>query len=118
MSTINLVFASDNNYAQHTAVAMTSILLNTKNPQKIKYFFSVQRKQNSISRIMRIENVILLSLLSIMEHIRVMRGSAGGGFGRWVVMLTMRPMSSPMARCASMVILCLAIVTQCAPLCG
>lgn len=35
---INIVFASDNNYAQHTAVAMASILLNTKVPENIKFF--------------------------------------------------------------------------------
>ena len=35
---INIVFASDNNYAQHTAVAMTSVLLNTTVPEKIKFF--------------------------------------------------------------------------------
>lgn len=35
---INVVFASDNNYAQHTAVAMASVLLNTKSPDKIKFF--------------------------------------------------------------------------------
>lgn len=35
---INIVFASDNNYAQHTAVAMASVLLNTKSPDKIKFF--------------------------------------------------------------------------------
>lgn len=35
---INIVFASDNNYAQHTAVAMASVLLNTKVPEKIKFF--------------------------------------------------------------------------------
>lgn len=35
---INIVFACDNNYAQHTAVAMASILLNAKHPEKIKFF--------------------------------------------------------------------------------
>ena len=50
MSTINLVFASDNNYAQHTAVAMTSILLNTKNPQNIKYFL-IDDEINSDNRV-------------------------------------------------------------------
>ncbi len=35
---INIVFASDNNYAQHTAVAMTSVLVNTKVPQKIQFY--------------------------------------------------------------------------------
>lgn len=35
---INIVFASDDNYAQHTAVAMASILLNTKKASDIKFF--------------------------------------------------------------------------------
>lgn len=35
---INIVFASDDNYAQHTAVAMASILLNTSSPEKIRFF--------------------------------------------------------------------------------
>lgn len=35
---INIVFASDDNYAQHTAVAMASVLLNTKFPDKIRFF--------------------------------------------------------------------------------
>lgn len=35
---INIVFASDNNYAQHTAVAMASVLVNTKVPQKIQFY--------------------------------------------------------------------------------
>lgn len=35
---INIVFASDNNYAQHTAVAMASVLVNTKAPQKIQFY--------------------------------------------------------------------------------
>lgn len=35
---VNIVFSSDDNYAQHTAVAMASILLNTSNPTKIRFF--------------------------------------------------------------------------------
>ena len=35
---INIVFASDNNYAQHTAVAMASVLVNTKVPQQIQFY--------------------------------------------------------------------------------
>ena len=35
---INIVFASDNNYAQHTAVAMASVLINTKVPQKVRFY--------------------------------------------------------------------------------
>lgn len=35
---VNIVFSSDDNYAQHTAVAMASILLNTSNPAKIRFF--------------------------------------------------------------------------------
>ena len=35
---INIVFSSDNNYAQHTAVAMASVLVNTKVPQKIQFY--------------------------------------------------------------------------------
>ena len=35
---INIVFASDNNYAQHTSVAMASVLVNTKVPQKIQFY--------------------------------------------------------------------------------
>lgn len=35
---INIVFASDNNYAQHTAVAMASVLVNTKVQQKIQFY--------------------------------------------------------------------------------
>lgn len=35
---INIVFASDNNYVQHTAVAMASVLVNTKVPQKIQFY--------------------------------------------------------------------------------
>lgn len=39
-SKINIVFASDDNYAQHTAVAMASVLINTKVPQKV-YFYLI-----------------------------------------------------------------------------
>lgn len=60
MSTINLVFASDNNYAQHTAVAMTSILLNTKNPQNIKYFL-IDDEINTDNRVKIKETVEKLS---------------------------------------------------------
>ena len=35
---IHIVFASDDNYAQHTAVAMASVLLNTKVPQKVCFY--------------------------------------------------------------------------------
>ena len=35
---INIVFSSDDNYAQHTAVAMTSILFNTSRPAKVRFF--------------------------------------------------------------------------------
>ena len=35
---INIVFASDNNYAQHTAVAMASVLVNTKVPKRIQFY--------------------------------------------------------------------------------
>lgn len=35
---INIVFASDNNYAQHTAVAMAFVLVNTKVPQRIQFY--------------------------------------------------------------------------------
>ena len=35
---INVVFATDNNYAQHTAVAMASVLWNTKHPEKVRFF--------------------------------------------------------------------------------
>ncbi len=36
--TIRIVFAADDNYAQHLGVAMTSILENYKNSQKIEFF--------------------------------------------------------------------------------
>lgn len=39
-SKINIVFAADDNYAQHTAVAMASVLVNTKVPEKI-YFYLI-----------------------------------------------------------------------------
>lgn len=35
---INIVLASDGNYAQHACVAMTSVLLNTEKPEKIRFF--------------------------------------------------------------------------------
>lgn len=35
---INIIFSSDDNYAQHTAVAMASILLNTSSPAKVRFF--------------------------------------------------------------------------------
>ena len=35
---INIVFASDDNYAQHTAVAMTSVLLNAESPERVFFF--------------------------------------------------------------------------------
>lgn len=37
-NTINIVFAADDNYAQHTAVAMTSILLNAVNKDDIVFY--------------------------------------------------------------------------------
>ena len=36
--TINVVFASDSNYAQHATVAMTSILLKTAEPQRVVFY--------------------------------------------------------------------------------
>ncbi len=38
METINIVLASDDNYAQHTAVAMASVLINTKTPECICFY--------------------------------------------------------------------------------
>lgn len=38
MDKINIVLATDKNYAQHATVAMTSILVNTKKPQDIVFF--------------------------------------------------------------------------------
>lgn len=35
---INIVFSSDDNYAQHTAVAMTSVLMNTAVPARVRFF--------------------------------------------------------------------------------
>lgn len=35
---INIVFASDDNYAQHTAVAIASVLMNTAAPENIRFF--------------------------------------------------------------------------------
>ncbi|MFA7068578.1 MAG: glycosyltransferase family 8 protein [Acidaminococcaceae bacterium] len=35
---VNICFATDNNYAQHTAVAMTSILKNTAHPSNIRFY--------------------------------------------------------------------------------
>ena len=35
---VNIVLASDGNYAQHACVAMTSALLNTKEPARLKFF--------------------------------------------------------------------------------
>lgn len=35
---INIVLASDDSYAQHVAVVMTSILRNTRTPQSVKFF--------------------------------------------------------------------------------
>jgi lipopolysaccharide biosynthesis glycosyltransferase len=35
---INVVFAADNNYVQHTAVAMASVLANTKRPQQLCFY--------------------------------------------------------------------------------
>ena len=43
---INVVFASDNNYAQHTAVAMASVLVNTKVPQKVRFYLIDDEIQN------------------------------------------------------------------------
>ena len=36
--TINVVLATDNNYAQHATVAMTSVLLNTSNKKRINFY--------------------------------------------------------------------------------
>jgi lipopolysaccharide biosynthesis glycosyltransferase len=36
--TINIVLATDNNYAQHATVAMTSVLANTSNKKRITFF--------------------------------------------------------------------------------
>lgn len=38
MKKITLVLASDNNYAQHLAVACASILKNTLHPEKICFY--------------------------------------------------------------------------------
>ena len=35
---INIVLASDGNYAQHACVAMTSVLRNTSNPKRIRFY--------------------------------------------------------------------------------
>ena len=35
---INIVLASDDNFAQHAAVAMASVLINTKVPQKVRFY--------------------------------------------------------------------------------
>lgn len=35
---VNIAFASDNNYAQHTAVAMVSILKKAKHPEQVHFF--------------------------------------------------------------------------------
>ena len=35
---INIVFASDNNYAQHTSVAMASILCTTLDVSRVRFF--------------------------------------------------------------------------------
>jgi len=51
---INIVFASDDNYAQHAAVAAASILLNAEHPEKM-YFFILEdgiseKKQRKIQQ--------------------------------------------------------------------
>ena len=38
MDSIDVVFASDNNYAQHVAVAGASLLLNSEYPEKINIY--------------------------------------------------------------------------------
>ena len=38
MDKINIVFAADNNYAQHAAVAMVSLLKNTVNPAMVQFY--------------------------------------------------------------------------------
>lgn len=38
MKRISLVFASDNNYAQHVAVACASVLKNTKHPEQVHFY--------------------------------------------------------------------------------
>jgi lipopolysaccharide biosynthesis glycosyltransferase len=38
MEKINIVLAADNNYAQHAAVAMTSILMNTRQPGQVQFY--------------------------------------------------------------------------------
>jgi len=48
MRNINVVFASDDNYAQHVTVAMASILLNTYHPERI-HFYILSDKITSIN---------------------------------------------------------------------
>jgi lipopolysaccharide biosynthesis glycosyltransferase len=38
MEKINVVLAADNNYAQHAAVAMTSVLMNTRQPEQVHFY--------------------------------------------------------------------------------
>lgn len=38
METINIALAADNNYAQHVAVVMESILENTEETNKVRFF--------------------------------------------------------------------------------
>ena len=38
MKTINISLAADNNYAQHVAVVMESILENTEETNKVRFF--------------------------------------------------------------------------------
>ena len=38
MKTINIALAADNNYAQHVAVVMESILENTEETNKVRFF--------------------------------------------------------------------------------
>ena len=47
---INVVFASDSNYAQHAAVAMTSILANTKAPERVAFYLLDDNVADEVKR--------------------------------------------------------------------
>lgn len=59
MDFINIVLASDDNYAQHTAVTMASVLHNTKSPRKI-FFFLIDdeiKPENKLKITKTVENM-------------------------------------------------------------
>ena len=48
--TINIVLATDGNYAQHATVAMASVLCNTQLPQRLHFFIiDVKKKRTEFS---------------------------------------------------------------------